>query len=80
MMSMNAATLTEQLNAHARATRSISIVKRPGLLRETFMRWRLWSRIRRDEAWLRRQPDYLLRDVGLERTEIRAIVRQGRFF
>lgn len=78
-MSMNAATLTEQLNAHARATRSISIVKRPGLLRETFMRWQIWRRVRRDEAWLRRQPDYLLRDIGVSRGEIETIIRRGRF-
>ncbi len=78
-MSMDAASLTKQLNAHALATRSNRVAARPGLLQEWFARWQLWRRVRRDEAWLRRQPDYLLRDIGLERSEITTIVRQGRF-
>ncbi|WP_395015490.1 hypothetical protein [Dongia sp.] len=78
-MNIDAASLTKQLNAHALATRSNRVEARPGLLQAWFARWRLWQRMRRDEAWLRRQPDYLLRDIGLERNEITTIVRQGRF-
>jgi uncharacterized protein YjiS (DUF1127 family) len=79
MTSMNAASLTKQLNAHALATRSNRVAARPGLLQEWYARWQLWRRVRRDEAWLKRQPDYLLRDIGLDRNEIRTTVRQGRF-
>ncbi|RWB52201.1 MAG: DUF1127 domain-containing protein [Mesorhizobium sp.] len=35
-------------------------------------------RIRRDRAWLDELPDYLLRDIGVERMEIRLITRLGR--
>lgn len=35
-------------------------------------------RIRRDRAWLDELPDYLLRDIGVERVEIRLITRLGR--
>jgi uncharacterized protein YjiS (DUF1127 family) len=79
MTSIDAATLTKQLNAHALATRSNRVTQRPGLLQGWFARWRLWRRVRRDEAFLRRQPDYLLRDVGLERSEIATTLRQGRY-
>ncbi|WP_459856341.1 DUF1127 domain-containing protein [Dongia sp. agr-C8] len=78
-MSMDAASLTKQLNAHALATRSNRVAARPGLLQEWFARWQLWRRVRRDEAWLRRQPDYLLRDIGIERGEIGRTVRQGHY-
>lgn len=80
MPSIDAASLTKQLNAHALATRSNRIVKRPGLLQEWVARWRLWRRVRRDEAWLKRQPDYLLRDIGLERSRIAMAVREGRSY
>jgi uncharacterized protein YjiS (DUF1127 family) len=79
MSSIDAASLTKQLNAQALATRSNRVVPRRGLLQEWLMRWRLWRRIRRDEAWLLRQPEYLLHDIGLERREIGAVVRNGRF-
>jgi uncharacterized protein YjiS (DUF1127 family) len=79
MSSIDAASLTKQLNAYAFATRSNRVAKRAGLLQEWFARWRLWRRIRRDEIWLKRQPDYLLNDIGLERSEIGTIVRHGRF-
>ena len=79
MTSIDAASLTKQLNAHALATRSNRVAPRPGLLKEWFLRWQLWRRVRRDEAFLKRQPDYLLRDLGLERREIGTVVRRGRF-
>jgi uncharacterized protein YjiS (DUF1127 family) len=34
-----------------------------------------WHRRRRDEALLQAQPDYMLRDIGLGRSEIEAAVR-----
>jgi uncharacterized protein YjiS (DUF1127 family) len=77
MSSIDAASLTKQLNAQAVATRSNRVAPRPSLLAEWFARWQLWRRVRRDEAWLKRQPDYLLRDIGLERSEISNVLRQG---
>ena len=79
MSSISAASLTRQLNTHALATRSNRVAERPGLLQEWAARFQLWRRIRRDEAWLKLQPEYLLRDIGLRRSEIRATVRQGGF-
>lgn len=79
MSSIDAASLTKQLNAHAFATRSNRVAQRTGLLQGWLARWRLWRRVRRDETWLMRQPDYLLQDIGLERSEIGTIVRHGRF-
>ncbi len=79
MSSIDAASLTRQLNAQAYATRSNRVTPRTGLLQEWLARWQVWRRIRRDEAFLRRQPDYLLRDIGLERSEIGAVVRKGRY-
>ncbi|MDX8510822.1 DUF1127 domain-containing protein [Mesorhizobium captivum] len=35
-------------------------------------------RIRRDRARLDELPDYLLRDIGIGRAEIRAVTRLGR--
>ncbi|WFP63156.1 MULTISPECIES: DUF1127 domain-containing protein [unclassified Mesorhizobium] len=35
-------------------------------------------RIRRDRARLDELPDYLLRDIGIERAEIRSVTRLGR--
>ncbi|RWA82645.1 MAG: DUF1127 domain-containing protein [Mesorhizobium sp.] len=35
-------------------------------------------RIRRDRAWLDELPDHLLRDIGIERAEIRSSTRLGR--
>jgi uncharacterized protein YjiS (DUF1127 family) len=79
MTSIDAATLTRQLNAQALATRSNRVARRPGFFQGWFARWQLWRRVRRDEAFLKRQPDYLLRDIGLERREIGTVVRRGRF-
>lgn len=39
-----------------------------------------WRRRRRDQDALLRQPDYLLRDIGLERREIEIAVRGDRLF
>ena len=79
MSSIDAANLTKQLNAHAYATRSNRVAPRQVLLQVWLARWRLWRRIRRDEAFLKRQPHYLLQDIGLERSEIETILRQGRY-
>jgi uncharacterized protein YjiS (DUF1127 family) len=79
MSSIDAASLTKQLNARALATRSNRVAPRPSLLAEWFARFRLWRRVRRDEAWLKRQPDYLLKDIGLDRNEIGKVVRLGDF-
>lgn len=32
-------------------------------------------RIRRDRAWLEDLPDYLLRDIGIDRSEISSVIR-----
>ena len=79
MTSIDAASITKQLNARALETRSNRVAPRPGPLLEWFARWQLWRRIRRDEAFLRRQPAYLLRDIGLERSEIATAIRNGRY-
>ncbi len=34
-------------------------------------------RIRRDRAWLEDMPDYLLRDIGIDRSEILSVIRSG---
>ena len=80
-MTMSAASLTEQLNRQALATRSnrVAYAPRPSLLRAWLARFQAWRRIRRDEAFLKRQPDHLLKDIGLERSEIQTTVRNGRF-
>ena len=51
-----------------------SLSQRSRVLFGRFMNWR---RRRRDQAALLRQPDYLLRDIGIERHEIESAV-QGR--
>jgi uncharacterized protein YjiS (DUF1127 family) len=79
MSELNAATITRELNTHALLTRSNAIAKQPGLLPGLFARWRLWRRVRRDEAWLKGQPAYLLRDVGLERGEVNRALREARY-
>ena len=78
-MSLDAATITKHLNAHAVVTHS-NVVRQPtSLLQEWLTRWQLARRVRRDAAWLQNQPDYLLRDIGVSRADIGAIVRYGRF-
>jgi uncharacterized protein YjiS (DUF1127 family) len=78
-MSINAASLTEQLNAHARRTRSNAMAKKPGEPEGFFAGWLRRRRMRRDELWLQSQPDYLLRDIGIGRGEIENIIRMGRY-
>lgn len=46
-----------------------------GLLARLLARFLRWRRIRRDEAVLLKQPDYMLRDIGLGRAEIELAVR-----
>jgi uncharacterized protein YjiS (DUF1127 family) len=50
----------------------------PHLLGRMIARWLNWGRRRRDHAALLGQPEYLLRDIGVERHEIEGILR-GRF-
>jgi uncharacterized protein YjiS (DUF1127 family) len=52
-----------------------AIAHRPGLLRRWVLRWLRNHRLRRDEAFLLSQPDYMLRDIGIGRSEIEAAVR-----
>jgi uncharacterized protein YjiS (DUF1127 family) len=52
--------------------RSMSL---PRLLRRMTARWLSSRRRRRDHADLMRQPDYLLRDIGMERHEIERLLR-----
>ncbi|CDX50471.1 hypothetical protein MPL3365_120215 [Mesorhizobium plurifarium] len=35
-------------------------------------------RIHRDRAWLDELPDYLLRDIGIKRSEISSVIWHGR--
>jgi len=80
MSSIDAANLTRQLNAHALATHSNRVTRQQrGLIQDWIARYLLWRRVRRDEAWLKRQPDYLLRDIGLDRGDIGTAVRAGRY-
>jgi len=46
-----------------------------GLLARLLERFLRWRRIRRDEALLLKQPDYMLRDIGIGRAEIEIAVR-----
>jgi uncharacterized protein YjiS (DUF1127 family) len=50
-----------------------------GLLGRLFARWQSRRQLRRDQTWLQRQPDYMLRDIGIGRGEIETITRGGRF-
>lgn len=47
----------------------------PRLLGHLTARFLNWRRRRRDHAALMRQPDYLLRDIGIERREIHGALR-----
>ena len=49
----------------------------PRLLSQMVARWLNARRRRRDHADLMRQPEYLLRDIGMERHEIERLL-QGR--
>jgi uncharacterized protein YjiS (DUF1127 family) len=47
----------------------------PRLLRRLVARWHDGRRRRLDHADLMRQPEYLLRDIGMERHEIERLLR-----
>jgi len=47
----------------------------PRLLGQIAARWLNARRRRRDHADLMRQPEYLLRDIGMERHEIERLLR-----
>jgi uncharacterized protein YjiS (DUF1127 family) len=47
----------------------------PEFFKRTLAQCLRWNRRRRDEALLQAQPDYMLRDIGLGRSEIEAAVR-----
>jgi len=79
MNNINAATITKQLNARALAMRTTTVAKQPGLLQELLAHFLRWRRVRRDEAWLKQQPDYMLRDLGISRGEIETMVRRGHY-
>jgi uncharacterized protein YjiS (DUF1127 family) len=50
----------------------------PMLLAALCLRWMRWQRRRRDQAALLRQPDYLLRDIGIERRDVERAIRGER--
>lgn len=58
--------------AQSMGRRSVSL---PRLLVRLAARWRNGRRRRRDHADLMRQPEYLLRDIGIERHEIERLLR-----
>ena len=49
--------------------------KQPGLLQRLALGWMRWRRVRRDEALLLSQPDYMLHDIGIGRSEIEMAIR-----
>jgi uncharacterized protein YjiS (DUF1127 family) len=51
----------------------------PRMLAQIHVQWLSWRRRRRDQTALERQPDYLLKDIGIERHEIDRALR-GRFY
>lgn len=51
---------------------ALSIGSRLGPVRDAIA---LWWRIRRDERFLLGQPEYLLRDIGINRSDIAEAVR-----
>jgi uncharacterized protein YjiS (DUF1127 family) len=69
-----------QMTAAARKSMRMNatIVQPLGLLARLIARWQSRRRLRRDRAWLQSQPDYMLRDIGIGRGEIEAIIRRGR--
>jgi uncharacterized protein YjiS (DUF1127 family) len=58
------------------ATRScLEALILPGLMLSVATRFNAWRRRRRDAAFLMRQPDHMLRDIGIGRAEIEIAVR-----
>ena len=52
----------------------------PQLMGQLTQALRNWHRRRRDQNALERQPDYLLKDIGLERHEIERAVHGRPFY
>ena len=69
-----------QITATARKSIRVSTATHSlGLLGRLIARWKRRQRMRRDQAWLRSQPNYLLRDIGVSQAEIETIIRMGRY-
>ena len=47
----------------------------PNVLQRLAAQWMRWRTVRRDEALLLKQSDYMLRDIGIGRAEIERAVR-----
>ena len=47
----------------------------PQVLGQVYAQLQNWRRRRRDELALQNQPDYLLKDIGLERHEVERALR-----
>ena len=54
-------------------------MKESGLLQRVVDLLLRWQRMRRDKAQLLSQPDYLLRDIGIDRKEIEVVLRRARY-
>jgi len=52
----------------------------PRVLRQVYAQWLNWRRRRRDQIALQLQPDYLLRDIGIERHEIERALRGRPYY
>jgi uncharacterized protein YjiS (DUF1127 family) len=70
-----------QMTAAARKSMRVSaaMLHSLGVLGRLIARWRRRQRQYRDRTWLQSQPDYLLRDIGVSRAEIEAILRGARY-
>jgi len=70
-----------QMTAAARKSMRVgaAMLHSLGVLGRLIARWRRRQRQHRDRTWLQSQPDYLLRDIGVSRTEIEAILRGARY-
>ena len=77
MNSMTAARATKSIR-HGTTTVENNAAKPFGLLMRLIAHWHRWQRLRRDKALLLSQPDYLLRDIGIDRNEIEAMIRGNR--
>ena len=70
-----------QMTAAARKSMRVgtAMLHSLGALGRLIARWQRRQRQRRDQTWLRNQPDYLLRDIGVSRAEIEAILSGARY-
>jgi len=72
--------MTQMTDTARKAIRMSAATPQPfGLLGRLVARWLSRQRLRRDQSWLQRQPDYMLRDIGIGRSEIESIIRKGRY-